>query len=337
MHGVLIGVVKSTINLWISSSKYMNKKQKEALGQRLLSIKPPSYISSRPRELKDISKFKANELRNFLLYYSRPCLAGILDDKYTNNFQILSSVVYCLLQTEIDLNALEFLQTRLLKFVFEYENLYDSTAVTMNIHMVTHLVENVKHNGPLWSHSMFAFESINGKLVKYAKGRREILHEIALKYILNLENSESAIKTENRNKDATVLQNAYKKTLDAKFVQLLADNEISIKDISVFSSVKFNNLYFTSIIYTRAKKSCNYFVALNNSSFGAVQFYFKFGSLNLLLIQLFKEVDRTDQFIRVTHEEYHICEISQLENVLMYMKIGDKQYVVNPPNNYEKD
>lgn len=62
MHGVLIGVVKSTINLWMSSAKYMKKKQKEALGQRLLSIKPPSYISSRPRELEDIAKFKANEL-----------------------------------------------------------------------------------------------------------------------------------------------------------------------------------------------------------------------------------------------------------------------------------
>lgn len=94
----------------------------------------------------------------------------------------------------------------------------------MNLHMITHLVENVKYNGPLWSHSMFSFESSNGKLVKYAKGRREILHEIALKYILNLGHSETAKNSENRDTENY-------KTLTKKLLML---NLFSFLSIMIF-------------------------------------------------------------------------------------------------------
>lgn len=99
-----------------------------------MAIKPCSFISRNPRNLKDLHNFKANEIRSFLLYFSRPCLFGLLDDKYLNNFCILSSSIYSLLSTEIKRSELDLIHTRLLGFVHEYEKLYESTSITMNVH-----------------------------------------------------------------------------------------------------------------------------------------------------------------------------------------------------------
>lgn len=205
----------------------------------------------------------------------------------------------------------------------------------MNIHLVTHLVENVKNNGPLWSHSMFGFEASNGRIVKYVKAKREILHEIVLKYVLNLTNPR--LSNESKSASGIKFKNAYKKKLDLKYVELITNNGIPFQEINIFSSVTFQSVHFTSVIYTRAKKSYNYFVTLNDGSFGIAQFYFQFNSLNLLLMQLFEEKHSTDQFKKVSAKGYHICEITDLNNILLYMKFADKEFIVHPPNMFEKD
>lgn len=46
--------------------------------RRLMAIKPPSFIPRLQRSLSEISHYKAVELKNFLLFYSLPCLIGIL-------------------------------------------------------------------------------------------------------------------------------------------------------------------------------------------------------------------------------------------------------------------
>ena len=53
-----------------------------------------------------------------------------------------------------------------------------NTAVTMNVHMLSHLTLYVKAWGPLWTTSCFAFESMNGVLKGHFHGTRDMCIQV---------------------------------------------------------------------------------------------------------------------------------------------------------------
>lgn len=90
MHCVLLGVMKMLMTLWFDKTHRnehfsISTKAKE-VDERLLNIKPPKFLTSFPRSLTEVSHFKAAELKNFLLYYSLPCLFGILPMDQFNHY-----------------------------------------------------------------------------------------------------------------------------------------------------------------------------------------------------------------------------------------------------------
>lgn len=194
MHNITLGVLRSMILLWTNSKYkkkdfYISKNNKAILDSRLLSMKKCSFIALPPRSLKKLPYFKSNELRNLLLYYLRNSLVGLLPQKYIDHFQLLSSSIYQLLKTDISPDDLSCIENKLTAFVSTYQSFYGKQSMTMNVHLILHYVENVKHNGPLWSTSMFSFESNNGQLLKLFNGYRHVLRQITSKYILNSQNS----------------------------------------------------------------------------------------------------------------------------------------------------
>ncbi len=44
----------------------------------------------------------------------------------------------------------------------------------MNVHLVHHLAHYVRMYGPLWTHSCFSFESLNGKLLRHRHGTHHV-------------------------------------------------------------------------------------------------------------------------------------------------------------------
>jgi len=60
-------------------------------------------------------------------------------------------------------------------------HLYIGTAMqTMNVHLLRHLVFNVRNWGPLWSYSCFGFESVNDELKKLFHGTRDMSQLVSL-------------------------------------------------------------------------------------------------------------------------------------------------------------
>lgn len=99
MHGVLLGVTKQLLNLWLSSSKYKKPwfigNKTKAIDKRLKEMKPPDFIQRLPRQLETSrAYFKASELQAWLLYYSVPCLIDILPERYLQHFACLVEGVY---------------------------------------------------------------------------------------------------------------------------------------------------------------------------------------------------------------------------------------------------
>ncbi len=57
--------------------------------------------------------------------------------------------------------------------------MYGSRYQCLNLHSLLHLPDVVRDLGPLWAHSCFAFESLNGDMLKLIHGTRYIELQIA--------------------------------------------------------------------------------------------------------------------------------------------------------------
>lgn len=103
MHSVLLGVVKSFIVTWFTNCHglwYIGTR-KDIFDEKLTSIRPPCEITRIPRSISDIKVWKASELKNFLLYYSMPCLKNILPKPYYKHWSLLVFAMYTFLCEKI--------------------------------------------------------------------------------------------------------------------------------------------------------------------------------------------------------------------------------------------
>ncbi|KAK6492328.1 hypothetical protein HHUSO_G4649 [Huso huso] len=188
MHCVLLGVTRQLTELWLQYANeecYIGSPSCLAvIDSRLLSIKPPQNMARLPRSVKDRKYWKASEWRNWLLFYSLPCLKGILPERYLKHFALLVEAIYLPLQSQIlpqDVNNADIL---LLEFVVKLQSLCGEANMTSNVHLLLHLAKSVKLWGPLWAHSAFVFESGNGKLLQLVKGTKGVAKQVVNKFLL---------------------------------------------------------------------------------------------------------------------------------------------------------
>ncbi|XP_066916658.1 uncharacterized protein [Clytia hemisphaerica] len=115
MHGILLGVGKTLLNLWFEVGDHKNyyKAHKtypayfvghdiDDVDERLLKMQPPDFISRRPRKIDgNIGHLKANELRSWILYYALPCLKDILPETCWNHFSLLVEGLHIILSDSV--------------------------------------------------------------------------------------------------------------------------------------------------------------------------------------------------------------------------------------------
>lgn len=337
MHCVLIGVTPKLISLWYDKKNkgaayYINTKKKNILNQRITSIKPPSVINRNPRTLKDKEHFKANEWRSFLLYYLRFSLSGLLNQCYIEHFQLLSAATFMLSKKKIHVNEVEKAGQMLVRFVNEFESLYGQKNVTMNIHLLRHLADAVKNSGPLWSHSMFAFEQSNGELVKSVKAYTKVLHQISEKYSMRC-----CLKSEKEPFINFIFSNAVKVNPTETEKKLFEKYCIkSDEGLTFHKSIKIRGEMYTSLIYRKTKR-IDYFSAFSSNQIGKIRYYIKYNESKYALVELydvFKENFHLQEV--VPKQSIELFKIAEIKEKLIYMEIGSRKIVCNIPNNFEK-
>ena len=185
MHGTLLGVVKMLLQLWMnksySSEPWSVSHQLREIESRYMSMSPPACISRLPRSLiENFGHLKASELRTFLLFYSVPCLYGILPDLYFQHYILLVEAIYLLLQDSISISDLKKAASLLKHFCIKIKSLYAPRYETYNVHCLLHLADRVFDLGPLWTHSCFCYEDFNGELRSCFHGTQGVEEQIAL-------------------------------------------------------------------------------------------------------------------------------------------------------------
>lgn len=189
LHCCYIGVNSMMMDLWFDSVNHREKfycgLKWSQIDKNLLAIAPPSNLSRAPRSITERKFWKGNEHRTWLFYYSMVCLQGILPQRYLLHYALLAEAVYILSQTNITPIAVERAEQNLIVFVQDFEKLYPVQKMVYNIHLLTHLVNSVKHSGPLWASSTFSFENNNGILVGFVHGTKDPMKQIFSKFSLS--------------------------------------------------------------------------------------------------------------------------------------------------------
>lgn len=361
MHGVLLGVTKSLMNLWFSPSSsgkaFFIGNHLKAISEKMKKLKPPDSIERLPRDLeKHYNHFKATELQSWLLYYAFPCLQGILKDEYLENFLCLSEGVHILLSDCITQQSLEKSIDLLDQFYASFQNLYGNGSCGLNIHNTSlHLAEYVKLWGPIWAWSCFPFEDANAMLLQAVHGTG-----LVLKQVMAYRQAQSCIRKRSlslRKKEGWKI--TYEATnceaAGALKVKRLNEIESDVKDYLTrvhdnLSNVKkldriiVNGRRFYSEQYGRMKKRICSVVLYNKDDIGSIKYFILCNDVIYCIIEKMDKIPssqlqvqvashfvavRNTQNLTVTRAEY-------LREVLVFLNPGslDYSFVVRMPNNY---
>ncbi|PFX25222.1 hypothetical protein AWC38_SpisGene10168 [Stylophora pistillata] len=121
-----------------------------------------------------LSSIVASEKKNFRLYYAVPLLMKYLPDMHVLHLMLIVGGIYGLLNETISLQERESSASCLKLFCAQASTLHGSQFMTYNVHQLLHLRDCVEDLGPLWSHSCFFFEDLNGDFRDLFHGTQNI-------------------------------------------------------------------------------------------------------------------------------------------------------------------
>ncbi|XP_067212377.1 uncharacterized protein [Linepithema humile] len=131
--------------------------------------------------MKD-SKFKANDWKYFLLYYSLICLKDLMPQKYIKHWLLFVYSLNIFSKTKIEEDELFKAKTALREFVLNVESLYGKEYMKYNVHLLLHIPEYVRNYGAIWAWSAFPFEHFNGIIASLFYGTQCIPLQICKLY-----------------------------------------------------------------------------------------------------------------------------------------------------------
>lgn len=238
MHCVLQGVAKQLTNYWFSDSCFIKVAKRKMVSERLKQIKPPRQVARLPRPIEERSYWKAREWENWLLFYSAITLKGILKQEYLDHWCILVEAMHILLGDQISPSLLNKAELNICEFVCKTQLLYGESAMTFNIHILSHICQCVANWGPLWATSAFSFESGNGKMLKTIQNANGIPFQICRTFSFNLATSMIRNTIQEKCKTA-VLQ--FSKKINGLVHKTFQDND----GIRYFGKSSYLNEYWT--------------------------------------------------------------------------------------------
>lgn len=90
-----------------------------------------------------------------------------------------------MLQSKITKKDLSRGKLLLKKFCVQFEELYGARYETYNVHCLLHLAQKVEDFGPLWCHSCFLYENLNGDLRALFHGSHKVEIQIATAVVIH--------------------------------------------------------------------------------------------------------------------------------------------------------
>ena len=164
MHLTCLGVMRKLICYWVKRdtvNHLFGKNATTTISDRLLDLRKyvPGEFARLPRSLAEIARWKATELRQFLLYTGPIVLKGILPEVLYKHFLCFHVAMKLLSSEEHCRKWNSYCERLLTHFVKESGKLYGPQFISYNVHCLVHLPADVLKFGPVDVFSSFPFEN----------------------------------------------------------------------------------------------------------------------------------------------------------------------------------
>jgi hypothetical protein len=358
MHACFLGISKALFTLWSEATGkdyYLALAKIDTVSNKLIKICRPSNCTRNTRPLNQCKQYKSSEWCLWLFFDAFPVLEKTLPDVYLKHFALFSSAVYILSQQIVSENDITVAENFIQKFVTQYIILYKKSNCTFNSHIITHLADDVRNFGPLWTHSCDIYESANGDLSKLATGPNNIPQQIAKKQLMyssinvflqanNVQVSGECMdivqnlfvglhrKNAIRVKNTTVLGFATNSNLSEAEKQSIQNiNMLDINFTSKFHRAIVSGIVITSHSYSLDKRNNDSCIETKDGKYYQIESILKNSENSEILIIAKEIITKTipDSF------PLHIKRISQLSEKLIAMSTScllHKLYIMNVGN-----
>lgn len=182
MHNVCLGVVKKMLNSWLNGPLQVRMRNSvvKDVSKTLESFKKfiPAEFNRKPRSLSELPRWKATELRTFLLYLG-PLVLKKVDLAIYEHFLLLHCAITILVsERHIAKFEAKFADKLLQNFVRHSTAIYGNCFLIYNVHYLTHLSDDVEMYGALDNFSAFPFETYLNEIKRLVKSTTNPLAEI---------------------------------------------------------------------------------------------------------------------------------------------------------------
>lgn len=187
MHNVCLGVTRKLLYTWIGITR--NTNIKVILRSRFINIMSEHLVSlkqfvtvefnRKSRRLHELQRWKAIELRTFLIYLGPLILRDIVDLAVYEHFALLNCAITILLSKKHILHfGLDFTRNLLNFFINHSKKIYGMDFFVYNVHVLCHLPDDVQKYGPLDMFSTFPFENYFAEIKALVRSPHKPLQQI---------------------------------------------------------------------------------------------------------------------------------------------------------------
>ena len=242
MHALFRGVVRQLLNYLIgqqySREPYSIRQHLKTIEERISSLKPPSFVQRFPSSIdKHAQEWKAHDYKNWFFHYSAVTLCDLLPENQFEHYKLLLFGVSILFKSSISEEDLNLAERALQKFVSQFADIYKTRYMSSNVHLLLHLVDQVRKFGPLPNISAFPFEDMNGQLKNLVHGSTspELQISSSISFLLSMVTFKQKFMEEN-----SEAANFYD-TLDYRYGRL--HRHIISKSLYIIGTTKSNDYF----------------------------------------------------------------------------------------------
>lgn len=183
MHQACLGVMRKLLVEWVRGNRQvrLSAGQVQEVSRRLACLRKsiPSCFTRKPRDLEEVDRWKATELRQFALYTGKIVLKDILSSPLYKHFMTFSVALNILVSPNLARKHADYSRSLMVYFVSKTAELYGRHFMVYNVHAMLHLTDEAETFGCLDACSAFRFENYLGQLKRLVRSGRRPLIQVA--------------------------------------------------------------------------------------------------------------------------------------------------------------